>query len=280
MIEKISDTLELNDGNRMPGYGYGVYKATEDDVFKALPVALAAGYRQIDNASFYKNEKAVGAVLKGCKIGRDKLFIVSKIWPTQFGNPQKALDESLRDLGLEYLDAYLLHWPGLNHNLRLKAFETLLKEREKGKIRVLGVSNFMRWHLEDLYNHFNLWPAINQIEVHPHYQERELCDFCAQNKIQVVSWAPLGRGAATDIPQISEMAVAMNKTPAQIILRWQIQRNLVPIPKSVHPERILENADIFDFSLDESQMAIMTAIDLPGGKGRTGKDPDIWPPNE
>lgn len=278
MIGNISEKIVLGDGSAMPGYGYGVYKASGREVVTGMACALACGYRYVDTASFYDNETEVGQAIKNCQLRRDELFIVSKIWPTEFRKPVAALDASLRRLGLERLDGYLLHWPGLDGPARLKVFETLLEERRKGKIGALGVSNFTASHLTELHDNFGIWPAINQIEVHPRYQQRELCAFCADKGIQVVAWSPLGRGGGLAIPEVKDLSRAKGKTPAQIILRWHVQNGLVPIPKSVHDSRIRENSEVFDFALDEEQMRLMNGLELPDNAGRTGRDPLRWPP--
>lgn len=280
MEKNIFSTVKLNDGNVMPGYGYGVYKAHGAELKNALAYAIALGYRMIDTASFYENEAEVGDAVKTSGLEREQLFIASKIWPTEFRDPVAALDGSLRRLKLEYLDAYLLHWPGLDESRRLSTFEKLLREREKGKIRVLGVSNFLELHLNEIYANFKLWPSIDQIEVHPRYQQRDLCDFCVEKGIQVVSWSPLGRGGGLEIPQIKEIAEACHHTPAQVVLRWQVQHGLVPLPKSVHDYRIRENAEIFDFELSGAEMAQIYELNLPGIEGRIGKDPMSYPPLE
>lgn len=280
MEKNIFSTVKLIDGVEMPGYGYGVYKATGEELKKALAYAFAVGYRMIDTASFYENESEVGDAVKTSGLEREQLFIASKLWPSEFRDPVAALDSSLRRLKMDYLDAYLLHWPGLDEGLRLSTYEKLLREREKGKIRVLGVSNFLELHLKEIYDNFKLWPAIDQIEVHPRYQQMDLCDFCVEKGIQVVSWSPLGRGGGLEIPQIRDIAKATHHTPAQVVLRWQVQRGLAPLPKSVHDYRILENAEIFDFELSPAEMAQIYELNLPGIEGRIGKDPMIWPPLE
>lgn len=280
MPENIFFKIGLGNGQNMPGYGYGVYKAHGRELVSALGYAIACGYRYIDTASFYENEQEVGEAIKTSGLEREEFFIVSKIWPTEFGEPEKALERSLDKLGTDYLDGYLLHWPGLDKERRLETWEAVLKAAEKGKIRVPGVSNFLECHLREMHENFGMWPAMNQIEVHPHYQEKALRAFCAENGIQVVSWSPLGRGGGIAIEQIGEIAKDLQKTPAQIILRWHIQSGLVAIPKSVHDYRIRENAEVFDFSLDAAQMAIIDSLDLPDSKGRTGKDPMKWPPLE
>lgn len=277
MVSNIDGKVLLNNGVQMPGFGYGCYKAFGDELYRGLLCALECGYRCIDSAAFYENEREVGKALAAFPLKREELFVVSKIWPCSFAEPVKALDATLRDLRLDYLDGYLLHWPGLDERSRWRAFEILLGEVEKGKIRALGVSNFLKAQLETLYDKFSLWPCINQIEAHPLYQEPELCGFCMERGIQIVSWSPLGRGKGMELPAIREIAEDLRKTPAQIILRWQTQKNYVPIPKSVHPARIKENADIFNFSLSETQMRIIGELNLPDSAGKIGKDPLVFP---
>lgn len=277
MIQSLDGKLELANGVEMPGFGYGCYLASGKELTDALATAIEYGYRQIDTAAFYKNEEEVGQTLKKSSVPREKLFIVSKIWPVDFEEPVKALDKSLKALGLDWLDGYLLHWPGLNELARFHAWEKLYSEMEKGKIRALGVSNFMEKHLEQLHEKFNHWPLINQIEVHPAFQEFGLCNFCMKRKIQIVSWSPLGRGRVLEQPQLIEIGKHYGKTPAQVALRWQIQMDYIPLPKSVHSERVRENANIFDFSLSKSEMEIIRELNLPNDAGRIGKDPDKFP---
>lgn len=277
MIHNIFDNVKLRDGQRMPGYGFGVYKAAGDGLYSALLDAFKCGYRYIDTASFYRNEEVVGRAIKASGLGREELFILSKIWPSEFADPAAALERSLSLLGLDYLDGYLMHWPGLDRERRLKTYEYLLHAKADGKIHVLGVSNYLAVHLQELHDRFQLWPDINQIEIHPLFQQKNLCAFCSARDIKVVAWAPLGRGGAMSIPQIEELAAKLHKTPAQVILRWHVQENRIPIPKSVHPDRIRENADVFDFELDDGQTRLIDALDLPDNAGRTGKDPLLWP---
>lgn len=276
----ISSKLSLNNGQKIPAYGYGVYKANGEELKKALLFALQYGYRLIDTASFYENEETVGATLETCAVSREDIFISTKLWPTEFKNPVAALENSLRRLKTDYIDAYLLHWPGLDESLRLKTYEKLMRERESGRIHVLGVSNFLAPHLNQIYENFYEWPAIDQIEVHPRFQQTDLRAFCSAHGIQVLSWSPLGRGAGLEIPQIKKIADETRHAPAQVILRWQLQSALIPLPKSVHESRIRENAEIFDFELTPEQMTQIDALQLPGIEGRIGKDPMLWPPME
>ena len=277
MIDSLQGAIELRGGFKMPGYGYGCYKAEGEDLEKALLYALNLGYRLVDTAAFYKNEATVGATIKKSGIGRDQLFIVSKIWPSSFENARAALDASLKALQLDYLDAYLLHWPGLDERARYHAWETLLRESEKGKIRMPGVSNFLEHHLESLHDNFKQWPGINQIEVHPDFQEFGLCNFCEKREIAIMSWSPLGRGNVLENPVLVEIGKKYNKTAPQVALRWQVQMAYVPLPKSVHDSRIRENADIFDFTLSGEDMKAIKSLDLPDDRGRIGKNPDKWP---
>lgn len=277
MIDNLQGTLELKNNVKMPGYGYGCYLAEGEQLYNALLCALATGYRLVDTAHFYKNEDIVGNALKKSGIAREKIFVVSKIWPSQFENPVKALEDSLAALQLDYLDGYLLHWPGLNEKLRHNAWEKLLREEEKGKIRALGVSNFLKHHLESLHDNFQHWPVLNQIEIHPSFQETDLCNFCQKRGITIMGWSPLGRGNVLNNAVLQQIGRAHGKTPAQIALRWQVQMTYIPLPKSVHDNRVRENADIFDFSLSEEEMKTIHALNLPNDKGKIGKSPDEYP---
>ena len=277
MIENISALLRLNDGMEMPGFGFGCYKASGPELALAVREAVACGYRYIDTAAYYHNEGTVGEALRRSGQPRETLFVLSKIWPTDFAEPVRALDQSLKLLGLDYLDGCLLHWPGLDDARRLRAFEQLLRQKEQGKIRVLGVSNFLAEHLSEMRDTFGFWPALNQIEVHPLFSQAGLCRFCAQCGIQVVSWSPLGRGRDMEQPVVRELAATLNKTPAQILLRWHLEKGLLPIPKSVHRERIRENSEVFDFRLTSEQVAASDNLELPDGQGRMGPDPLTYP---
>ncbi len=274
MITHLDETITLNNGLTMPGYGFGCYKMTDPTQTEtAVRVAVDCGYRMIDTAGFYENEDFVGSGIRASSIAREKLFVVSKIWPTLFEDTPKQLEQSLRLLNTEYLDAFLLHWPGTNKKARLKAFEQLLYAVEKKYIRSVGVSNFLQVHLEELHATFGIWPALNQIEVHPTFNQRALCQFCAEKGIHVVSWAPLGRGNLLNHPTVLQQAARLEKKPAQVLLRWHIEQNLVPIPKSLHAERILENTHVFDFTLDTEATHALDALHIPENAGRTGSDP-------
>lgn len=263
MITGMDEKIALNDGNRMPGFGYGCYKARGRELLAALAAAWEAGYRLFDTAAFYDNEETVGQGLAGYPA--EEYFLISKIWPTDFDRPAEALAASLKKLGRDCLDGYLLHWPGPDEKRMLTAWEAFLREKEKGRIRSLGASNFLERHLEAVNREFGHFPAINQIESHPFFSHRDLAGYCRHRSIAVMAWAPLGRGDAMRNATILEIAADARKTPAQVILRWQIQGGKVAIPKSVHPARIRENADVFDFALTDGQMRAIDSLDRPSG---------------
>lgn len=202
----MASSAVLSGNMTIPVMGFGCYKIFGRELVCAVDAAIKSGYRYIDTASFYKNEKDVGLALKNSQIPREKLFIVSKIWPTEFSDPAAALERSLENLNLEYLDAFLLHWPGLDEKLRLRAFEFLLEAQQRGKIIMPGVSNFLKCHLDELHRHFQLWPILNQIEAHPFFQQADLCSFCKEQGIQIISWSPLGRGKEMDNPVVQRIS--------------------------------------------------------------------------
>lgn len=269
MLKSIFDTVTLNDGSSMPGFGYGCYKSFGHDLARGLREAVECGYRYIDTAEFYDNEETVGEVLHSCHVPREQLYVVSKIWPTNFADPVASLEQSLRRLRLDFLDAYLLHWPGVSCERRLFAYDQLLREQQKGKIRVLGVSNFLMPHLDELYQIMGVRPALNQVEIQPCFSQPELREYCAQRAIRVISWGPLGRGKTIESPVVKALANARGKTPAQMILRWHIEKGLTAIPKSVHVERVRENCQVFDFSLTEAEMAVLDDLNSTAHTGRS-----------
>lgn len=270
MIKAIGGKVTLSNGVEMPGFGYGCYKVFGDELVNAINAAWDVGYRLFDTAAFYRNEETVGQALAA--YNESEFFLISKIWPTDFDNPAKAFEESLKKLGRDYLDGFLLHWPGTNEKNMLLAYEAMLQEREKGKIRALGVSNFLQCHLMTIQREFGRWPEINQIEVHPVFQQSGLCQFCKERGIEVMAWSPLGRGRTLDDPVLQRIGQAYGKSPAQVVLRWHIQQERVPIPKSAHVKRVEENADVFDFSLTDADLRAIGALEK-GVPGRTGKDP-------
>jgi methylglyoxal/glyoxal reductase len=255
-----ADSIALNNGVSIPRLGLGVYqsgrgRATEN----AVSWALEAGYRHIDTAAMYGNETEVGAALKRAiaagAVRRDEVFVTTKLWNSDHGYDAalRAFDASQRRLGLDQVDLFLLHWPVPQRRLQSwRALERILGE---GRCRAIGVSNFMVDHLEELLGHAKVPPAVNQIELHPWCQQSDVVAFCNAHKIAVVAYSPLTKGMRLGDPGLATSARELRRTPAQILLRWSLQKGFVTIPKSAKKERIIENAAIFDFSLDAEQMA-------------------------
>ncbi|KPV60812.1 glyoxal reductase [Paenibacillus sp. A3] len=270
-IQRNSDTTVLNNGVRMPWLGLGVWKTKEgDEVVQAVQHALKAGYRSIDTAAVYGNEAGVGQAIQASSIPRDQLFITTKVWNADQGYDStfRAFEESRRKLQLEVIDLYLIHWPGKDkYKETWKALEKLYKD---GLVRAIGVSNFKVHHLEDLLQDSEIVPAINQVEFHPLLIQQELRTFCKEHKIQLEAWSPLMQGNL-DLPLLSELADKYGKTPAQVILRWDLQHGVVTIPKSIRESRIRENIDVFDFTLSDEDMARLDGLNQDR---RFGPDPD------
>lgn len=267
--------ITLNNGVKMPQLGLGVWKAEDGpEVEQAVEAAIGYGYRLIDTASVYGNESGVGKAVKSSGVSREELFITTKLWNTDqgFDETLRAFDASLLNLGMDYVDLYLIHWPqpGLDRASETwKAFERLYDE---GRVRAIGVSNFQPEHLEDLLEQATVVPAVNQIELHPTFNQAETRKYCEEKGIQVESWSPLMR--APDLFEntvIREIADRHQKTPAQIILRWHIQSGLIAIPKSVTPDRIYENISIFDFELTDADMESINRLEA---ENRVGPDPN------
>ncbi|WP_163859343.1 aldo/keto reductase [Paenibacillus elgii] len=270
-IQRNSDTTVLNNGVRMPWLGLGVWKTKEgDEVVQAVQHALEAGYRSIDTAAVYGNEAGVGQAIQTSSIPRDQLFVTTKVWNADQGydSTLRAFEESRRKLQLEVIDLYLIHWPGKDkYKETWKALEKLYKD---GLVRAIGVSNFKVHHLENLLQDSEIVPAVNQVEFHPLLIQQELRTFCKEHKIQLEAWSPLMQGNL-DLPLLSELAGNYGKTPAQIILRWDLQHGVVTIPKSIRESRIRENIDVFDFTLSDEDMARLDGLNQDH---RFGPDPD------
>jgi diketogulonate reductase-like aldo/keto reductase len=261
MINSITDTFKLNDGVEIPGFGLGVYlsKAGEE-AYNSVRIALDLGYRHIDTAALYYNEEDVGKAVRDSGIPRDEIFITTKLWPLDFGDAEIALNMSLSKLGMEYVDLYLLHWPGTNKDLRCLAWDKVVKLKSKGLIRSIGVSNFLEEHLNEVIEKTGVVPSNNQIELHPWYPQLEMRDFCKAKDITVTSWGPIFHGHLDEEPLVAELGEKYGKTPAQITLRWHIQNEVIIIPKSTRKERIEENAKLFDFSLLPEDMERINAL--------------------
>ncbi len=271
MIKSIHDCTVLNNGLAMPWLGFGVFKVEEgDEVERAVSTALETGYRSIDTAALYNNERGVGSAMRASGIPREEIFLTTKVWNDDMRAKRTlaAFKESLERLGTDYVDLYLVHWPVAGYYKETwRAMEEIYAS---GRAKAIGVSNFMIHHLEDLLGESEIIPAVNQIEFHPLLVQEELLVFCQSQAIQVEAWSPLMRGKILDEEAIIGIAEKYGKTAAQVILRWDLQHGVVTIPKSTHAERIAENADIFDFTLSEADMQALDAMDA--GE-RVGPDP-------
>lgn len=241
----------LNNGVKMPALGLGVYQMTDEQVAIAMKAAFDTGYRHFDTASFYKNEEAVGKAVRESGIPREEIFITTKLWPTDYLRAEKAFAKSLKNLGLEYVDLYLLHWPTLGKGHAWKSLEKLY---DQGLCRAIGVSNYSIEQLEVLRKQARIVPAVNQVEFSPFMYRSELLAYCQANNIQLEAYSPLTRGKKLSDTTIEEVAKKYGKTSAQIMIRWSLQHGNVVIPKSSSPIRIAENAAVYDFAIDDADM--------------------------
>lgn len=266
MIKSLQDKIKLPDGTMMPAVGLGVYKASPErnETYNAVRWALEAGYRHIDTASMYMNEEEVGRGIKDSQVPREEIFITTKIWPTDFLKTEAAYEQSIKKLGIDYLDAYLLHWPGTDESLRFKAWEALLSLVQEKKLIVPGVSNFLVHHMRELAERFGGDAPINQIQLNPWHQQKKSEAYCKDRGVQIVSWGPIFHGHLGEEPRMIQIANHYGVSPAQATLRWHLQKGFAVIPKSVHKERIEENAQLFNFELSQEDMDEIDALD--GGK--------------
>ncbi|MEU4420570.1 aldo/keto reductase [Actinoplanes sp. NPDC024001] len=266
-------SITLNNGLTMPQVGFGVFQIPEAETAAAVSTALEAGYRSIDTAAAYANEAGVGAALKASGVPRDELFITTKLWNSDQGYDQtlRAFDASVARLGLDVLDLYLIHWPTPKRGKYLDTWRALDNLYQQGRIRAIGVSNFLPEHLRAVADLGGTVPAVNQIEVHPQLQQRAAQEANAALGVVTEAWSPLAQAGVLDDPAITSIATAHDRTPAQVVLRWHVQQGRVIIPKSVTPERIRQNLALFDFELTAEEM---TAIDALECDGRTGPHPD------
>ncbi len=267
------NVLTLNDGHTIPQIGLGVWQVASDIASESVQAAVEAGYRHVDTASIYGNEDGVGDGIRASGIARNELFVTTKLWNDAHGYDAtlKAFDVSMGKLGLDHIDLYLIHWPLPNRDLYVDSWKAMIELRAGGRIRSIGVSNFEPEHLDRMIDATGVTPAINQIELHPRFQRRELRDYNRSRGIQTQAWSPLGQGKLLADPAIEAIAHKHGKTTAQIILRWHIENELVVIPKSIRPSRMIENFAIFDFALDDDDMAKIGELDA--ADGRIGRDP-------
>ena len=262
MIKNLKDCAPLNNGLKMPWLGFGVYLLKDGgEVEDAVTCALEAGYHSIDTASVYGNERGVGKAIRACGIPRGEIFLTTKVWndDQRAKRTLAAFEESLERLETEYVDLYLVHWPVAG--CYLETWRVMEQIYQSGRAKAIGVSNFLPHHLEDLLREAQVVPTVNQIEFHPYLAQPDLLRFCQSHKIIVEAWSPLMQGHVVEEPVIQRLAEKHGKTPAQIVLRWDLQQGVVTIPKSSRPQRIVENSRVFDFELAPDDMEALDALD-------------------
>jgi 2,5-diketo-D-gluconate reductase A len=265
--------ITLNNGVEMPQLGLGVWQIPDKEARRAVTTALDAGYRSIDTAAIYGNEKGVGKALASSDVPREDIFVTTKLWNSEQGydSTLRAFDTSLKKLGLDYVDLYLIHWPMPARGTFVDTYKAFEKLHADGRIRAIGVSNFQPEHLRTLMDETSVVPAVNQIELHPYLQQRASREFHAEQDIATEAWSPLGQGKGLlDVPAIVAIAHKYGVTPAQVVLRWHLQLGNVVIPKSVTPSRIKENIEVFGFTLDDEDLAAISALNEDR---RLGSDP-------
>lgn len=279
-MESLKKTYQLNDGNTIPMVGFGTWQAADGkEAEESVLHALKVGYRHIDTAAVYKNEESVGRAIKRSGINRDELFITTKLWNDNhsYEGAKKAINESLNKLGLDYVDLYLIHWPnplairGEYAKANAESWRAMEEAVAEGKIKSIGVSNFLPHHLDELLKTAKIRPAVNQIFLNPSDAQPEIVEYCQNHNLLLEAYSPLGTGKIFDIPELQNLAKSYQKSVAQIVLRWSIQHGFLPLPKSVTAERIAENANIFDFELTNEDMKI---IDNFHGKAGLAANPD------
>ncbi|MFD4152445.1 aldo/keto reductase [Streptomyces hydrogenans] len=266
-------TVTLNNGVEIPQLGFGVFQVPDEETTTAVSSALEAGYRSLDTAAIYGNEAGVGKALAASGISREELFVTTKLWNADQGHDAalRAFDDSLAKLGLDYVDMYLIHWPTPARDLYKETWKAIEKLVADGRVRAAGVSNFQPDHLKRLIDGADLVPAVNQVELHPGLQQNELRAVHAELGIATEAWSPLAQGAVLGDEAVTVIAGRHGKSPAQVVLRWHLQLGNIVIPKSVTPERIRQNLDVFDFTLTDDEMAALAGLDRDL---RTGPHPD------
>lgn len=265
--------VSFNDGRSIPQLGLGVWQTPDDVAVEAVSTALKTGYRHIDTAAVYKNEEGVGKGIVASGINRGDIFLTTKVWNDDQGYDEtlRAMDASLKRLGTDYVDLYLIHWPSAFRGKYVETWKAMIRLREEGKAKSIGVSNFEGTYIDDLIRETGVTPAINQIQLHPRFQQKAMRDKHAGLGVVTESWSPLGQGQVLADPVIGEIAKRHGKSPAQVIIRWHLDLGLVVIPKSVTPSRIVENFDVFDFTLSDEDKAAIAGLD--SADGRIGSDP-------
>lgn len=274
----MTPSIRLNNGIDIPQLGFGVFQVPDDRTEEAVTAALAAGYRSLDTAAIYGNERGLGRAVAASGIPREELFITTKLWNTDHGydNVEAAYDASLERLGLDHVDLYLIHWPAPAENRFVETWEALEDLYAGGRVRAIGVSNFQAHHLQRILALGGTVPAVNQVELHPALPQHELQEFGTRHGIATESWSPLAQGALLENPVITAIAARLGRTPAQVILRWHLQQHRIAIPKSVTPSRIRANLAVFDFELDAADLAAIDGLEIGGDAGRIGPHPDAF----
>ena len=270
----IVNSVTFHDGKTAPRVGFGCWQIDPAQAPDIVRAAIEQGYRLIDTAAIYGNEEGVGRGLRDSGVAREDLFVTTKVWNDRHGYDQTlaAFDESMKKLGLDYLDLYLIHWPAPKIGLYVDSWKALIQLQKEGRIRSIGVSNFLQSHLQTLLDETGVLPVVNQIELNPRFQQPELRAFHADNNIVTESWSPLGNGMLWDNPVLKPIAEKHQRSVAQVILRWHLQLGCMVIPKSVTPQRIRENINLFDFALDDHDMKAIAA--LHDSEARHGPDPE------
>jgi len=266
------NVITLNNGVRIPQRGFGVFQVPPSDTQRAVEQAIEIGYRHIDTAAAYNNEAGVGAAVRASGLPREELFVTTKLRNGEHGyeSALTAYDETLQRLGLDYTDLYLLHWPNPTADLYVDSWRALERIHTEGRVRAIGTSNFLAEHLDRLAKEGEIVPAVNQIELHPTYQQRDLTELCRERSIAVEAYSPLGQGGDLDDPVLASIASAHDVTPAQVVLRWHLHLGHIVIPKSVDPERIRANFELGGFELTDAEVAAVTALE---NGNRLGNDP-------
>lgn len=266
-------TIKLNDGRVIPQLGLGVWQTPDDVAAPVVQTALEAGYRSVDTAAIYGNEKGVGKGLEASGVARDQVFVTTKLWNDRQGydSALTALDKSLGRLGLDHVDLYLIHWPAPSKGLFIDSWKALIQAQKDGKAKSIGVSNFAVEHLERIIEATGVTPAVNQIELHPRFQQAQLRALHKTLGIATESWSPLGQGKLLQDPTLAAIARKHGKSAAQVVIRWHLDSGLIVIPKSVNADRIRQNIDVFDFTLDADDLAQIGKLDT--AEGRIGPDP-------
>lgn len=278
-MKNLQDTFVLNNGVRVPVIGFGTWlMPDEETTVEIIDDAIRDGYRHIDTAEYYKNEKSIGEAVKKSGLKREDLFITSKVWNTDSGydKTMAAFERTLKNLGTDYLDLYLIHWPAVAaqydnwEEINLDTWRALTDLYKAGKVRAIGVSNFLPHHLEALMK-TEVPPMVDQIEFHPGNMQKDTLEYCRNHNIQVEAWSPLGRGRVLSDPELQKIADKYGKSVSQLCIRWALQNGVIPLPKSVTPSRIQQNADVFDFEISQEDMNTINSMPDFGG---SGLDPD------